>query len=62
MDTFGDLERNYTMTVLLWGRECRDTLVRACEWHKARGAILECRALGLQQEWKKAIAPDYHSH
>ena len=41
-DQFGDIERGFTLALLGWGRECKDALVRNCQWHKARGAIVEC--------------------
>jgi hypothetical protein len=37
-DQFGDVERSYMMSLLLWGRTCYDTMVRNCQWHKDRGA------------------------
>lgn len=37
-DQFGVLERQFTIDVLMSGRECRDALMRVCQWHKDRGA------------------------
>lgn len=42
-DQFGDVEREFTRAVLLWGRGCADALQRVCQWHKDRGdAVLLC--------------------
>lgn len=44
MDQFGDVERGFTLALLDWGRECHDVVVRNCQWHKDRGAMVECTA------------------
>lgn len=48
-DTFGLLDRKFTVDALLAGRSCRDALKRICEWHKARGLVIDCtKPLDLQ--------------
>jgi hypothetical protein len=41
-DQFGDVERGFTLSLLDWGRACKATVLRNCQWHKDRGAIVEC--------------------
>lgn len=40
VDIYGEIERGFTIALIGWGRACKDTLVRNCEWHVARGAEL----------------------
>lgn len=44
-DPEGLLEATFNDAVLLAGRACRDALKRSCEWHRDRGAKINCEAI-----------------
>lgn len=44
-DVDGVQDAIFSTDVLLSGRACRDALKRACEWHKMRGAEIDCASL-----------------
>lgn len=42
MDQFGITERQFLIDQIMAGRSCRDALRRVCQWHKDRGAKVDC--------------------